>query len=34
MPDIGDQGTGMLAAIFVSVAAAGPINHLYIYTNL
>ena len=32
MPDTGDQGTGMLAAIVVSEAAVGPIKpFLYIY---
>ena len=39
MPDTGDQGTGMLAAIVVSEAAVGPIKpfiyiyiYIYIYT--
>ena len=36
MPDTGDQGTGMLAAIVVSEAAVGPIKtfifmYIYIY---
>jgi hypothetical protein len=34
MPDTGDQGTGMLAAIVASEAAVGPIKpfiYIYIY---
>jgi len=34
MPDTGDQGTGMPAAIVVSEAAVGPIkSFIYIYIN-